>query len=320
MSDEHGLAVADAVAERLYDSGVCLVGDSDLEITSLTNVLMNDLTLVELVSLRLQLPAVPQTRRRRYRRVLGKRSYERDLKRLEYLDDDYEWCYLAPAFNRLQKKIRRLFKSGDIPFAREWQQADRRTDLKYLKGLVMHQAFTAQIVPAIRDHYRQLKPVRLLLKWIEATGHPGPSMVDVIHAGVAQDGGNLVCQTLLSNLPSTAGTALERRRDVCFSCPTWRCCQPLCDVPDRYSVMMTYRSTPLDVLLVSLYRGKSLDQCLTEDGLIAKFFVPYSLVVKGKKFMVDIGLLSVGSSIRPKNAGKYCPGRDLWQLFLSEGV
>lgn len=312
VSEKHGEFTAEAVIDRLNSAGVHLANDQDLDVTPKTNVLLNDLTLAELVSICLQLPIAEKARRRSYRHVLRRRSYQLDLARLEYLDSDYEWYYLAPALNQLQRSIRRLFTSGQIPFAREWQESDNRTNLKYLQGLIAHQAFAAQILPRIRQHYLGLKPVKLLMSWIEAAGELAPTMADIIQAGLAKDGEDMVRRVLLSGQPSTAESALESRRDVCFSCPPWQRCRPLQDVGDPYRVLIDYRSTDLDALLGSRYPTKRLGDCLLEDGLIAKFFVPYSLVVTSKKFMMDIGLLNLFSVIARKNAGKYCPKVDRW--------
>lgn len=312
VGEKHGEFTAEAVVDRLNTAGVHLADEQDLGVTPQTNVLLNDLTLTELVSLCLQLPITEKARRRSYRHVLKRRSYQLDLARLEYLDSDYEWCYLAPSLNQLQRSIQHLFKSGHIPFAREWQEGDNRTNLKYLQGLIAHQAFAAQVLPRIRQHYLALKPVRFLLSWIQATGDLAPTMADIIRAGLVKDGEDTVRRVLLSDQPSTAESALKSRRDVCFSCPPWQRCQPLQETGDPYQVLTGYRSTNLDLLLASRYPTRSLGDCLLEDELMAKFFVPYSLVVTSKKFMMDIGILDLSSAIARKNAGKYCPKADLW--------
>ena len=170
VSEEYGDLTADTLAETLHEAGVQLIEEQDTGITPRTNALMNDLTLVELVSLCLQLPVVPKTPRRLHQHVLKQRSYELDLSRLDYLDSDYEWYYLAPAFNSLQRSIRRLFDAGEIPFARDWQNGDRKTNPDYLKGLIVHSAFAERILPKIRVHYLGLRAVRLLVGWIKATG------------------------------------------------------------------------------------------------------------------------------------------------------
>jgi hypothetical protein len=314
VAEADGSFTADVVAEKLHQAGVHLVQDRDLDITPQTNVLMNNLTLVELVSLCLQLPVAPKTPRRLHQHVLKRRSYELDLKRLGYLDSDYGWYYLAPAFNSLQRSIRYLFKSGEIPFARDWAEGDRKTDLTYLKALITHPTFTARILPKIRQHYLGLREVKLLISWIQATGELMPTMADIIQTGLKQDGADTVRLLLLSDQPSTAESALQRRRDVCFSCLPQQRCQPLRALADPYQVLMEYRSTTLEALIITRYPELSMADCLLEDRLLVKFFAPYSLVVNTKGFMIDIGLLGASSAILRKNAGRYCPLEDKWFL------
>jgi len=313
ISEDYGDLAADTLAETLDGAGVRLIEEQDTGITPRTNALMNDLTLVELVSLCLQLPVVPKTPRRLHQHVLKQRSYELDLSRLDYLDSDYEWYYLAPAFNSLQRSIRRLFDAGEIPFARDWQKGDWKTNPDYLKGLIVHPAFAERILPKIRVHYLGLRAVRLLVGWIKATGELQPTMVDIIRIGLERDGAGAVRSLLLSDQPSTAGSVLEGRRDVCFTCPPHRRCQPLQRVADPYGVLMEYRSTTLEALVTSRYPGKDLGDCLVKDWLIAKFFLPYSIVVSAKGWMLSLSILSDSSQVLNKSHGRYCPRSDVWQ-------
>ena len=312
VGERYGTDHADVLAEELSAAGVRLVDEKDIVISPRTNVLMNDLRLVELVSLALRLPVAPKVRRRLHRDVVQRRSYELDLKRLDYLDSDYEWYYFSPSFNRLQRAIRRLFDSGQIPFAREWK--NRRDDIAYLKGLMAHSLFAERILSKIREHYLRLREVRLLVRWIEATGRPAPVMVDIIQAGLSEDGPELVRGVLFSNQASTADGALRKRRDVCFSCPPGRQCLPLRGIDDPYDVLMEYRHSDLDTLLATKYANMTVDECLLKDQLVMKFFVPYSIVVSSKKFMVEVCCLDGSAPILRKNTGKYCPHYDKWPL------
>jgi len=124
----------------------------------------------------------------------------------------------------------------------------------------------------------------------------------------------MVRGVLLSDQPSTADSVLEGRKDVCFSCPPQRRCWQRHGVADPYSVLMEYRSTTLDLLIASRHPGLPIADCLLQDGLLMKFFVPYSLVVTSKAFMIDIDLLDASSTILRKNVGKYCPLVDRWLL------
>lgn len=312
VCDGHGDWAADVLTKELCEAGVQVVDEWNVGITPQTNVLMNDLTLVELVSLCLQLPVVPRTPRRLHKHVLKQRSYELDLKRLDYLDSDYEWYYLSPAFNRLQRSIRYLFDSGEIPFAKEWQDGDRKINPQYLKGLIAHPTFTGRILPKIREHYLGLREVRLLVDWIQATGKAMPTMCDIIRAGLERDGAEMVRHLLLSDQPSTAESALEGYKDVCFACPPQQRCWSRPDTADPYAVLMEYRSTTLQALVTFRYPGKNLGDCLVEDWLIAKFFLPYSIVVFAKEWMLSLFILSGGSQVLNKSHGKYCPKSDIW--------
>ena len=60
VSEQYGTDYADALAEELSVTGVQLVDERDIAISPQTNVLMNDLRLVELVSLALRLPVAPK--------------------------------------------------------------------------------------------------------------------------------------------------------------------------------------------------------------------------------------------------------------------
>jgi hypothetical protein len=314
VRDGHGDWAADVLTKELCEAGVQVIGDWDAGLTPQTNVLMNDLTLVELVSLCLQLPVVAKTPRRLHRRVLSHRSYELGLKRLDYLDSDYEWYYLSPAFNSLQRSIRRLFDSGEIPFARNWAEGDKRTNLKYLHGLITHPSFVARIIPKIRQHYLDLREVHLLVNWIEATGESMPTMVDIIRAGLERDGADMVRRLLLSDQPSTAESALEGRKDVCFSCPPQRRCRPLQGIADPYGILTDYRSATFGELIASRYPGRHLDDCLMEDGLVAKFFLPYSIVVSAKEWMRQVFIIDNEVLVLDKSHGQYCPRNDVWAL------
>jgi len=309
IGERYGTDCADALAEELNVAEVRLVDEKDVMISPQTNVLMNDLRLVELVSLALRLPVAPKVRRRLHRDVIRQRSYELDLKRLDYLDSDYEWYYLSPSFNRLQRAIRRLFDSGQIPFAREWRS--KKENLAYLKGLMAHPLFAERILPKIREDYLRLREVRLLMHWIEATEKSAPVMVDIIQAGLDEDGPELVRAMLFSNQASTADSALRNRRDVCFSCPPERRCLPLQNVDAPYDILMEYRYSNLDTLLVRRYPGEVWADCLVKDWMIAKFFLPYSIVVSAKQWM--LGLFILGKSqVLNKSHGKYCPKADIW--------
>jgi len=315
ICEQYGTDYVDALAEELSATGVQLVDEKDVAISPQTNVLLNDLRLVELVSLTLRLPVAPKIRRRLHKGVIQQRSYELSLKRLGYLDSDYEWYYLSPSFNRLQRAIRRLFDSGQIPFAKEWRS--KKEDLVYLKGLMAHPLFAKRVLSKIREHYLDLREVKFLVHWIEATGKPAPVMVDIIQAGLNEHGPKLVQGVLFSNQASTADSALRNRRDVCFSCPPKRRCLPLQNVDDPYDVLAEYRYSDLDTLLTTKYPNVPIDECLLRDSLVTKFFVPYSIVVSSKRFMIEICCLDGSASILRKNVGKYCPYHDEWPLTRS---
>ena len=312
VSMRYGTDYADDLVEKLNAVGGRLVDQRDVVISPQTNVLMNDLKLVELVSLALQLPVAPKVKRRLHRHVVQQRSYELSLKRLDYLDSDYEWYYLSPSFNRLQRAIRRLFDSGQIPFAKEWRS--KKEDLVYLKGLMAHPLFAERVLSKIREHYLDLREAKFLVRWIEATEKPAPVMVDIIQAGLNEHGPKLVQGVLFSNQASTADSALRNRRDVCFSCPPERRCLPLQNVDDPYDILVEYRYSDLDTLLTRRYPGKAWADCLVQDWMIAKFFLPYTLAVTAKRWMVGIALLNNASVVLDKSHGKYCPKDDKWKL------
>jgi hypothetical protein len=48
--------------------------------------------------------------------------------------------------------------------------------------------------------------------------------------------------------------------------------------------------------------------------MIAKFFLPYTLTVTAKRWMVGIALLNNASVVLDKSHGKYCPKDDKWKL------
>ena len=256
----------------------------------------------------------PRVRRRLLEHVLKRRSYELDLKRLEYLDSDVEWYYLSPSFNSLQRNIRRLFKSGKIPFSREWDTGEMKTNLHYVKALVAHFEFSNTVLPEIREHYLQLNAVQIFIGWVGATGRQIPTMADIIRAGLEQDGIGMVRGLLLSEKPLTAQRVLERRRDVCFDCPPRRRCAPLDGITDEYSVLMDYRASSLDSLIDSKYPDRDLSDCLVQDWLIAKMFLPYSIVVKTKRWMLHTDIIDVHSMILDKSHGQYCPCDDIRSL------
>lgn len=310
--ERYGAGFEDAVAEELSAAGVRLVDEKDMTISPQTNVLMNNLALAELVSVALRLPAVPKIQRRLYRDIMRARSHELDLTRLGYLDSDQDWYYLSPSFNRLQHSIRRLFDSGEIPFAKEWRGKEENEG--YLRGLMAHPRFADRVLPQIREHYLRLRGVTLLARWIRSTGKSAPVMVDIIQAGLNEAGPERVRQMLFSEHASTAHGALRNRRDICFFCRPERRCTPLQNVKDASDALMEYRYSELGALLSTRYPGLSFDQCLLRDGLVLKFFVPYSIVVSSKSFMIDVGCLDSCAPILRKNVGKYCPYADTWPL------
>jgi len=312
---QYGYDLTDVLAEELNAAGVQLFDEKAVTISPQINVLMNDLRLAELVSLALRLPIAPRIRRHLYEGMIRRRSYELDLKRLDYLDSDQEWYYLSPSFNRLQQAIRRLFDSGQIPFAKEWKS--QKGNLAYLKGLMAHPLFAERIPPIIREHYLGLKGVRLLMGWIKATGKRAPVMVDIIQAGLNEDGPESVRGLLFSNQASTADSALRNRRDVCFSCPSERRCLPLQGIDDPSHVLAEYRYSDLDALLARRYPGETWEGCLVKDWILAKFFLPYTITTTAKRWMTDIVLLNNTSPILDKSHGKYCPRDDEWELGTS---
>jgi len=83
---------------------------------------------------------------------------------------------------------------------------------------------------------------------------------------------------------------------------------------DPYDMLMEYRHSDLDTLLTTRYANITVDECLLKDQLVAKFFVPYSIVVSSKKFMIEICCLDGSAPILRKNTGKYCPHYDKWPL------
>ena len=309
VGGRYGTDHVDALAEDLNAAGVQLVDEKDVTISPQTNVLMNDLRLVELISLALRLPVVPKTPRRLHKGVIQQRSYELSLKRLDYLDSDYEWYYLSPPFNRLQRTIRCLFDSGQIPFAKEWKS--KKENLAYLKGLMMHPLFTKRVLSKIREHFLSLREVKLLLRWIGATDKPAPVMADIIQTGLNEHGPELVRGVLFSNQASTADGALRKRRDVCFSCPPEKRCLPLRDADNPYDILVEYRYSDMDTLLAKKYPGTAWTDCVVKDWLIAKFFLPYSLVVSSKRWMLDLSILGESQMLN-KSHGKYCPRVDVW--------
>jgi hypothetical protein len=315
VGERYGIDYVDSLVQELSAAGTQLIAEEDVMISPQTNVLMNDLRLVELVSLAVQLPVAPKVRRRLHKDVIQQRSYELDLKRLDYLDNDYEWYYFSPPFNRLQRAIRRLFDSGRIPFATEWR--NHKDNHAYIKGLMEHPLFAERILHKIREHYLGLREVKLLVHWIEATEEPAPVMVDIIQAGLSEDGPELVRGILFSNEASTAGGVLRRRHDVCFSCPREKRCLPVQNVYDPYHVLMEYRYSDLNRLLAKRYPGEAWADCLIRDWMVAKFFIPYTVTVTAKRWMVAIDLLNKASVVLDKSHGKYCPKDDRWVLEAS---
>lgn len=47
------------------------------------------------------------------------------------------------------------------------------------------------------------------------------------------------------------------------------------------------------------------------DWMIAKFFLPYSIVVSAKRWMIDSFILGK-SQVLNKSHGRYCPKADVW--------
>jgi hypothetical protein len=312
VGERYGIDYVDSLVQELSAAGTQLIAEEDVMISPQTNVLMNDLRLVELVSLAVQLPVAPKVRRRLHKDVIQQRSYELNLKRLDYLDNDYEWYYFSPPFNRLQRAIRRLFDSGRIPFATEWR--NHKDNHAYIKGLMEHPLFAERILHKIREHYLGLREVKLLVHWIEATEEPAPVMVDIVQAGLNERGAGLVRSVLFSDRASTADSTLKSRQDVCFSCAPERRCLPLKDADDPYDILMEYRHSDLETLLKTRYPDAPIDECFLRDGLVTKFFVPYSIVVSCKRFMIDVGCLEHSTPILHKNTGRYCPYHDEWSL------
>jgi hypothetical protein len=311
----HGQNQSELLAEDLNSAGVRVVAEDKLIIKPQTNILMNNLRLVELVSLALQLPAAPKLRRSLYQNVLQQRSYGLDLIRLDYLDNDDDWYYLSPDFNRLQQAIRQLFNTGRIPFSKDWKKGGKKDNLAFLGGLINHQHFENEILPHIRDYYRSLRDVRLFIKWNQASGNEIPVMVDIVMAGIDKDKGDMVRSLLFSDQASTAFSVLKKRIDICFVCPPNQKCMPIKNVYDPYDLLLEYRYASLSELLTSKYPNKSFLECLVSDKLIMKFFIPYSIVVSTKKFFQDIQLIDGSATLLYKNSGKYCPCCDEWPLI-----
>jgi hypothetical protein len=284
------------------------------------NVLMNDLRLVILVSLALQLPVAPKIRRKLYKDVVQQRTFELDLKRLDYLDSDNEWYYCSPSFNHLQQALRHLFDSGQIPFSKEWKNEKRKESYEYLRGLMAHPLFAERILPQIREHYLGLREVRLLIGWIKATGKNAPVMVDIIQAGLTKDGPDLVRGVLFANQPSTADSALRNRQDVCFSCPPERRCLPIQNVDDPYDILVEYRYTNMDTLVAKRYPGKKWEVCLVKDWMIVKFHLPYTITVPTKRWMQILAIVRASNEILDKSHGNYCPKDDRWGLETSARI
>ena len=312
MCERYDADLRDVVVEELNAAGVRLVDEKDVAVSPQTNVLMNDLALVELVSLALRLPAVARLRRGLYAGIIGTRSYELDLTRLGYLDGDREWYYLSPSFNRLQRAMWRLFDSGEIPFAKEWR--GKEENVAYLRGLMAHALFADRVLPQIREHYLGLREVTLLVRWIRSTGKSAPVMVDIIRAGLNEDGPARVREVLFSNLASTAESALRRKRDVCFACPPQRRCLALRNVDDPNDVLVQYRFSNMDALLACRYPGEPWEDCVVQDWMIAKFFLPYSVVVSAKRWMLGLCILDSASQVLDKGHGLYCPKVDTWKV------
>lgn len=310
----YGATYADTVLTEMDAAGVRLLEEHEIPITRETNVLMNQLTLVELVSLALRLPPVTKIARRLYRNSLGVPSHELDLRRLDYLDGDYQWYYLSPVFNSLQRSLRRLFDSEQIPFSKDWRESDRVEDRRYLANLAAHPMVNRTVSPQIRQHYRRLPAVRLLEDWIHATGKSSPVMTDIMRTAITHSGPIVLRSVLLSDQPSEAQHALRRRTDVCFQCAPERRCIPLRGVDDPYPVLAAYRASDLRTLLARRYPLLSMADSINRDYLLAKFYVPYSMVVLAKRFMVEIGYLDRSATVLPKNAGRYCPCDDAWPL------
>jgi hypothetical protein len=311
-SENNGIMATDVLVDELTSKGVRLVNEEQITISFQTNVLLNDLGLVELVSLALQLPVAPKIRRHLHQGVLQHRSYELGLKRLDYLECDNDWYYLSRSFNQLQQALRNLFDSGQVPFGREWR--NKKDSLAYLKGLISQPEFEETVLPVIRKHYLNLREVELLMRWVRGTGKPSPAMTDIFQAGLNTDGPGIVRAVLLAKLPSTSDKALKHRRDVCFTCAQDSRCSPLQGVDDPSTVLAQYRYSQLDEIVTTKYPNVPLDQCFTGDNLLIKFFVPYSIVVSSKRFLIAIQCLENSSPILYKNRGKYCPKDDIWLL------
>lgn len=220
----YGSERGDLLIDELNTTGVRLIDERNILCSPQTNVLMNNLRLVELVSLALQLPVTAKICRKLSKNVLQRRTFELDLRRLDYLDSDNEWYYCSPSFNHFQQALRHLFDSGQIPFSKEWKNEKRRESHEYLRGLMAHPLFAERILSLIREHYLGLREVRLLIGWIKTTSKDAPVMVDIVQTALRQDGPDLVRGVLFSNQSSNADSALRYRKDVCFSCPPERRC------------------------------------------------------------------------------------------------
>jgi hypothetical protein len=309
----HGYAYADTVITELNAAGVALLEDNEISITPETNVLMNQLSLAGLISLALALPPVSRVARRLYQNLLRSRARELDLRRLAYLDGDSEWYYLAPAFGRIQRLLRELLDGGQIQFCTNWR-GWTELPTACLEQIASHAAFRATILPDLRNQYLGLPSAAALVSWIRSTGQAAPPMTDIISAGLSSSRPELVRQILFRPCASTADGALRNGKDVCFSCAEEVRCY---SVDGRISItelLSQYRYTDLDSLLERRHAGQGYQQSVSSDWLIAKFFVPYTLSARAKRFMIDIGILAQSSGVLDKSHGQYCPKRDRWAL------
>jgi hypothetical protein len=278
---------------------------------------MNQLPLTGLIALALRLPAIQKVSRRLYGNTLGIRSHELDLKRLGYLDSDGEWYYLAPEFNRIQHSLRHLLDSGRIPCCDGWRNWTE-PPVACIEQVASHPIFQDLVLVELRRQYVSLPGSAQLIGWIRSTKQAAPAMTEIIRAGLSADTPESVRQILFRPRASTADGLLRTRKDVCFSCPPALRCYTLRDHISELELLSQYRYTELEALLQTLHSDLTWSESVTTDWLITKFFLPHTISVRAKRFMIDIGIIAQDTAVLDKSHGQYCPKRDHWPLVTSQ--
>jgi hypothetical protein len=251
------------------------------------------------------------------------RQYLKELSRLRLVTagDMKGEVRLSEGFRHIQKALYTYLDNGYALGLKYCWRRMVEIDVLDLATMVCQSSFfSAVVLPIVREYYLSLPEIKKFVSWIRECRSQPSSMYDILRYAISHRELREVWWLLLGDARCSAPAAIANSSDVCFKCLMIGECTPhFAGHYDQVAIrnlLYRYMDEIAAEFVQELADGNIEDAIprLAGDGMLVKFVVHHNVVRPTKVLLGDLGILKKGPKILRKDAGLYCPLKDIWPL------